>query len=189
MQKLFVKMNNEAITYYDEFSNWYDNNRFIGYHAFIDNLEYSILEPYCAEKNVLEAGCGTGLILQRITAIASYACGIDISPGMLKKSQERGLDVQLGSITNLPFKENTFDTTYSVKVISHVQDLAKALKEMARVTKKGGFVIPEFYNKYSLRYLIKLLRPEKKISENTTDKKVFTQYYSMSSFAKFVPER
>jgi ubiquinone/menaquinone biosynthesis C-methylase UbiE len=181
-------MAKKIIDYYDEFSGWYDNERFKGYHAFIDNLEYSCLEPYCTNKKVLEAGCGTGLILQRISKVTSSAYGIDISSGMLDKSIERGLNVQLGSLTEIPFDDDTFDTVYSVKVISHIEDLKKGLFEMARVTKVGGYVIPEFYNKLSIRYIIKLIRPGKKISNTTTDKEVFTKYYTLSEFNKYIPE-
>lgn len=43
--------------------------------------------------------------------------------------------------TNLSFKNNTFDLTYSISVIEHVyKGYIKAVDEMIRVTKKGGYI-------------------------------------------------
>jgi ubiquinone/menaquinone biosynthesis C-methylase UbiE len=105
----------------------------------------------------------------------------------LQNSLQRGLDVSMASIIHLPFKDDSFDTVYSVKVLAHVPDLREALSELGRVVKPGGFVIPEFYNKWSLRHIIKISRPGLKISPVTTDKEVFTRYYSLSEIRALVP--
>ena len=53
--------------YYDEFSVSYERHRHAGYHAFIDDLESSLVRRYVtANSTVLEAGCGTWLVLGRI---------------------------------------------------------------------------------------------------------------------------
>jgi len=128
----------ETKSYYDEFSHWYDRERNRGYHAFIDRMEYETIEAYCRGKAVLEAGCGTGLIMEKIAPIAASIHGIDISRGMLQSSLQRGLKISAGSITDLPFKDNAFDTVYSVKVLAHIPDLSKAISELVRVTKPEG---------------------------------------------------
>ncbi len=45
-----------------------------------------------------------------------------------------------GSAENMPFRDNYFDYVHCFTVLEHVSDVPKALSEMIRVTKKGGFV-------------------------------------------------
>jgi ubiquinone/menaquinone biosynthesis C-methylase UbiE len=180
--------NKQAEQYYDEFSSWYENERGKGYHAFLDKMELGISRQYVEGKDVLEAGCGTGLILQGLDKMARRAVGVDISAGMLEKARARGLEVVKGSLTNLPFPDNSFDTTVSFKVLAHIPELELALREMARVTKPGGHMILEFYNKNSLRYLVKLLKPAHKVADKTFDTEVFTNYHSWQEVLSLLPK-
>ena len=41
-----------------------------GYHAMIDDLEVGITERYARGKDLLEVGCGTGLLLERFRSFA-----------------------------------------------------------------------------------------------------------------------
>jgi SAM-dependent methyltransferase len=163
--------------YYDEFSLAYERHRHDprGYHALLDGLEVDLTERYGSGRDVLECGCGTGLLLERIARFARTAKGIDLSPGMLEKARERGLDVREGSVTTLPFEDASFDVTCSFKVLAHVPDIGKALAEMARVTRAGGVVIAEFYNPLSLRALAKRLGGPGKISDATRESAVYTR--------------
>ena len=99
--------------YYDAFSADYErergNNDPGGYHELLDELEASYVRRFGQGKDVLEVGCGTGLVLLRLREFAHRATGVDLSPGMLEKAQQRGLDVKLGSATELPFESDQFD--------------------------------------------------------------------------------
>src|ERR1700728_561697 len=163
--------------YYDEFSVAYERHRHDprGYHAMLDGLEADLTERYGSGRDVLECGCGTGLLLERIARFARTAKGIDLSPGMLEKARERGLDVREGSVTTLPFEDASFDVTCSFNVLAHFMTIGKALAEMARVTRAGGVVIAEFYNPLSLRALAKRLGGPGKISDSTRESAVYTR--------------
>lgn len=166
--------------YYDEFSARYEAARRPkdpnGYHALLDDLEIDLVERYGRGKDVLEVGCGTGLVLDRLATFARSAKGIDLSPGMLEKARARGLDVVEGSATDLPFEDATFDVTCSFKVLAHVPDVGRALAEMARVTRPGGVVLAELYNPFSFRALAKRLGPAGKISDATRESAVYTRF-------------
>ena len=166
--------------YYDEFARLYERHRRPhspdGYHALVDDLEIELTHRYGAGRDVLECGCGTGLLLERIAAFARSAKGIDLSPGMLERAHARGLDVREGSVTALPFETSSFDVTCSFKVLAHVPQIGKALSEMARVTRPGGVVIAEFYNPLSFRALAKRVGPAGKISEATRESAVYTRF-------------
>ena len=173
--------------YYDEFAARYDDARHAGYHALIDRLEIDLVRRYGEGARVLEAGCGTGLLLDQVARFASAAFGIDLSPGMLQKAHERGLSVANASITSLPFAADSFDVAYSFKVLPHVEAIRDALAEMARVVRPGGYVLAEFYNTRSLRYLVKRLKPATPISDRTTDEAVFTRYDSLDDVRSYLP--
>lgn len=181
----------ETRAYYDEFSKSYERhrrpNRARGYHALVDDLEVELSARYGTGKDVLECGCGTGLILERLAGHARRAVGIDLSPGMLELARARGLDVHEGSVTALPFDDASFDVTCSFKVLAHVPDIGRALAEMARVTRPGGVILAEFYNPWSLRGLAKRLGPAGKISESTRESAVYTRFDSPRSLPKILP--
>ena len=177
--------------YYDEFSVSYERHRHAGYHAFIDDLESSLVRRYVtANSTVLEAGCGTGLVLGRIAPHVKRAIGVDLSGGMLRQAHERKLQVVQGSVTALPFADASFDMVCSFKVLAHVEQITLAMAEMGRVLRPGGFLCTEFYNTRSLRYLIKRLKQPTQIgSHNPTidDESVFTRYDSLETVRSYLP--
>lgn len=174
--------------YYDSFSENYEKERYDGYHLLIDELELACIKDYIKGKKVLEAGCGTGLILQRIAQIAQEAHGIDISEGMLTLAKEKGLNVQQASVTKIPFEDDYFDVVCSFKVLAHVKDIKDAIAEMSRVIKPGGILVLEFYNTYSLRYLIKQIKQPTKTSIKFSDEDVYTRYDNLSSIKSYLSQ-
>ncbi len=170
----------DSKAYYDAFSKQYERirgkNAPLGYHELLDQLEAEFVARYAAGKEVLEVGCGTGLVLERIAGFAKRAVGVDLSPGMLSKARERGLEVFEGSATKLPFENASFDVCCSFKVLPHVPEIDVALSEMARVTRPGGVIIAEFYNPDSFRGLIKRFGPKQRIAEGKHEGDVFTRF-------------
>jgi ubiquinone/menaquinone biosynthesis C-methylase UbiE len=173
--------------YYDDFSSWYERERSYGYHSLIDELEVLAVRDFAAGRRVLEAGCGTGLVLSRLARVAREAHGFDLSAGMVQKARERGLSVTLGSVTQIPFRDNTFDFVCSFKVLAHVPDITDALAELARVTRPGGTLALEFYNPFSLRFVAKRLAGPQKISEERTEADVFTRWDAPFTIPKLLP--
>jgi SAM-dependent methyltransferase len=174
-------------TYYDDFSGWYERERARGYHALIDELEYDAVREFARGRRVLEAGCGTGLVLSRLAREASEAHGFDLSLGMVEKARARGLSVALGSVTSVPFKDDTFDFVCSFKVLAHVPEIRRAVAELARVTRPGGTLALEFYNPHSLRYLAKRIAGPQPISAERTEADVFTRWDSPEAVRALLP--
>jgi ubiquinone/menaquinone biosynthesis C-methylase UbiE len=177
-----------AKAYYDDFSTGYERERGRGYHQLIDDLEMRVLAPYVRGAKTLELGCGTGLILERVARVAKHAVGIDISPGMIAKAQERGLDASIGSVTDLPYDDASFDLVYSFKVLAHVPDIADAVAEAVRVTKPGGTLALEFYNPWSVRFLAKRIAGPQPISDGRTEADMFTRWDAPTDIARLVPK-
>ncbi|MGM0577187.1 MAG: class I SAM-dependent methyltransferase [Myxococcota bacterium] len=176
-------------SYYDTFATTYERGRERGYHRFLDAAEVSLVEPWAREREVLEVGCGTGLILKRLERVARRAVGVDLSPRMLDLARERGLEVHESDAGELPFEDASFDVTCSFKVLAHVRDIRGAMAEMARVTRPGGTVVAEFYNARSVRALVKRLGPAGRIGREagTTERDVFTRFDRLREVRDYLP--
>ena len=91
---------------------------------------------------ILDAGCGTGGILKHLNDYKAY--GLDISQEAIKFCRLRKLEnVINASISNIPFKDNSFNIIISLDVLYHlgVKDDLKALKELARLLSRGGTLL------------------------------------------------
>lgn len=107
------------------------------------------------DECLLDAGCGTGMMALRVAARypGCMVHGIDISPKMIavarRDAEGQGLAVDLGvgSITDLPYPNASFDVVIT-NIMYHHLDLAEkrqAVAEIARVLKPGGrYVSAEF---------------------------------------------
>ena len=174
-------------SYYDRFSSSYERERHHGYHRLIDELELELVRRYGAGRDILEAGCGTGLLLNEAARLGRSAIGLDLSRGMLKQAHGRGLRVVQGSLTKLPLPDASVDLVYSMKVLAHVPPIREAVAELARVTRPGGHLLLEFYNPHSLRYLAKVLGGAAPIADGTTDHDVFTRYDTLETARDYLP--
>ena len=97
------------------------------------------------QKNgtILDAGCGTGGMLDLIKPHYPFVVGIDNKRIALKYCKLNGIDSVLqGAIESLPFAEGTFHGVMSLDVLYHedVKDDITALKEIVRVLKPSGYV-------------------------------------------------
>lgn len=100
-----------------------------------------------ATGKVLDVGVGTGRYAELARSAGHETYGIDVSERMLDSARERlglrNLEPFLlrGDVTDLPFGEAVFDLVICCRVLSHVDNLKKALAEMHRVLRKGSFAV------------------------------------------------
>jgi demethylmenaquinone methyltransferase / 2-methoxy-6-polyprenyl-1,4-benzoquinol methylase len=127
---------------------------------------------------VLDLGCGTLLMEERLKGSGCVFVGLDLTVEMVRMGLEKNLPnvalVVNGDAESLPFPNETFDSVVSCYVAKYV-DISRLAGELARVTKPGamvalydfvkprGFFAPllELYMQGGLRtasYLLRLTR-------------------------------
>jgi demethylmenaquinone methyltransferase/2-methoxy-6-polyprenyl-1,4-benzoquinol methylase/ArsR family transcriptional regulator len=107
-------------------------------------------------ENFLDAGTGTGRMLELIAPHAKRAVGIDVSPDMLAIARDRLLSaniqnaqVRLADTYRLPFPNGSvgagFDVVLFHQVLHYLDDPGAAVAEAARVmTPNGRLLIADF---------------------------------------------
>ncbi|WP_299925451.1 class I SAM-dependent methyltransferase [uncultured Nocardioides sp.] len=91
------------------------------------------------DSRVLEVGCGTGVMAERINALPGVTLvAVDHSERFVELTAARGVDARQADICYLPFDDDTFDVVYAGWMLYHVRDLDRALAEVRRVLRPGG---------------------------------------------------
>jgi SAM-dependent methyltransferase len=94
----------------------------------------------------LDVGCGNGAFTEVLAArvAPSELVGVDPSEGQLAFAKNRNgarlARFRVGDAQALPFSDGSFDAAIMALVISFVPDPAKAVAEMARIVRPGGWV-------------------------------------------------
>jgi len=95
-------------------------------------------------KKILDVGSGTGTfieVLRKVFGDSFEAVGADISPISKEFHHQKKIKFVIADANKLPLKDGDFDFVSSIDVFEHLLNPQKALLEMYRVTKKGGFVL------------------------------------------------
>lgn len=147
----------------DEFRDW-EYAKKGDYHKNLDpNWSYTptylkkmyhvrkFLDSMPKESKTLDAGCGEGVLVQEYLTKGYSIQGIDLNYG--------SEFVKQGSILNMPFEDATFDVVLLLDVFEHLAfiDQPKALKEIQRILKKGGYLMASIPNLAHLNSRIKFL--------------------------------
>jgi ubiquinone/menaquinone biosynthesis C-methylase UbiE len=91
---------------------------------------------------VVDVGCGAGDGAARATQRGAQATGVDVSAAMVEIATRRHPATTFveGSVTELPFPDESFDAAVGNIIIQHVGEAERAARELARVLVQRGRV-------------------------------------------------
>ncbi|MBS7612201.1 class I SAM-dependent methyltransferase [Candidatus Bathyarchaeota archaeon] len=100
---------------------------------------------------ILDAGCGSGLLFEKLNGLIDLAVGIDFSERMIKIARSRikveGIEFIIGDVENMPFNNDAFDTVFMFTVLNNTPKPLQALNEAWRVLKEKGCLVVSFLKK------------------------------------------
>jgi ubiquinone/menaquinone biosynthesis C-methylase UbiE len=111
------------------------------------------VQRYLAERvgpgaEVLSVGCGPGVILRELCALDASirATGIDVSAERVQEAKRKNqgisqLEFVQGNAQAMALSSDRFDLVYSRMLLEYLKDKEGAVREMARVCKRGGTVL------------------------------------------------
>jgi ArsR family transcriptional regulator len=113
-----------------------------------------------ATESVLDAGTGTGRMLELLAPYIKRGVGVDSSPDMLAIARDRlerahihHCQVRLGDVYRLPFAGHDFDAVLFHQVLHYLEDPQSAIAEAARELKPGGRILIADFAPHDLEFL------------------------------------
>ena len=119
-------------------------DRFMGRYSVLLSPQLADLAGVSVGQTVLDVGCGPGALTAELAARVgpSAVSAIDPSEPFVAAARARNpeVDVKQGTAEQLPFADHTFDAALAQLVVHFMSDPVAGLREMRRVTRKGGVV-------------------------------------------------
>jgi ubiquinone/menaquinone biosynthesis C-methylase UbiE len=119
-------------------------DQFMGRYSSQLSPQLADLAGVVAGQRVIDVGCGPGILTRELVARvgAANVAAVDPSQPFVVAARERlpGVDVRLASAESLPFEDGAFDGALAQLVVHFMTDPVAGLREMARVTRRGGLV-------------------------------------------------
>jgi predicted TPR repeat methyltransferase len=136
--------------FYDNYANSYDQKLVNGLQYQAPQIILAALQQHCQDKidpdtvDILDLGCGTGLCGQALRPMAKRLDGVDLSPQMLAKAQQRNIYDELEVADIYPFmekKSGCYDVIVAAGLFEHIGDPRHVLTAAFRALKDRGVFI------------------------------------------------
>ncbi|HWG07437.1 MAG TPA: class I SAM-dependent methyltransferase [Solirubrobacteraceae bacterium] len=119
-------------------------DRFMGRYSVQLGSKLADFAAVARGQRVLDVGCGPGALTTELVGRlgADLVSAVDPSEPFVAAALARhpGISVQRASAEQLPFADESFDATLAQLVVHFMANPLGGLREMARVTRRGGVV-------------------------------------------------
>jgi 2-polyprenyl-6-hydroxyphenyl methylase/3-demethylubiquinone-9 3-methyltransferase len=155
-------------------ASWWNERGFLHALAALNPARFGYMRRVLTEEldlnptglQVLDVGCGGGLLAEEFARLGCAVTGVDPSRESLTVARAHAathglaIDYRSASGEALPFEADRFDVVYCCDVLEHVNDLGQVIAETARVLKPGGVYLYDTINRTrrSQLLVIKLLQ-------------------------------
>ena len=173
-------INKEEIQKFSDLADqWWDvNGKFKPLHMFnpirIEYITNSIKKYYGIKKdkdnylnglNILDIGCGGGLISEPMSRLGANVTGIDASEKNVKvaklHAKKNELKINYLNITPENLKDSEkFDIILNLEIIEHVNDVNLYIKSCHKLLKKNGIMFTATLNRSLMSYIKAIIGAE-----------------------------
>ena len=102
----------------------------------------ALLNPLRGEQ-ILDLGCGDGVLTERIIQAGSRVVALDSSADQVSAACKRGVDARVGDATSLEFSDE-FDAVFSNAALHWIRDHDAVLAGVYRALRPAGRFVAEF---------------------------------------------
>ena len=108
-----------------------------------------------AGKKAADIGAGTGFVTEGLVREGLEVIAVDQSEAMLAELKRKypELDARQGEAEDLPLADDAVDYVFANMYLHHVARPAEAIKEMARILKKGGRLVITDLDEHQFEFL------------------------------------
>jgi 2-polyprenyl-3-methyl-5-hydroxy-6-metoxy-1,4-benzoquinol methylase len=111
-----------------------------GGRAELDSASMYLPAPNAGAR-VLDVGCGSGVLLERMQSLGWNAEGLEIDIPAVEAARKRGVQVRAGTLHEQRYPTGHFDAVHMSQVIEHVHEPLEVLAECNRILKPGGKLV------------------------------------------------
>ena len=131
----------------------------------IDSFKLKSKEKPLKNINILDIGCGGGLLSEPMARLGANVTGIDASDKNIKiaKLHAKKNKLNINYICSSPEKVKTkkkFDVILNMEIIEHVEDINFFIKSCSKLLKKNGLMFVATLNKTLKSYVFAIIGAE-----------------------------
>ncbi len=129
-------------------------------HAFVWQHGETLLELLAAQagERILDLGCGTGQLTQKIAMSGADVRGIDYAPAMIEKARENYPHLQFAIADARSFQvDQPLDAVFSNAVLHWITEPDSAIHCIRQALKPGGRFVAEFGGKGNVKAIVEAL--------------------------------
>jgi SAM-dependent methyltransferase len=131
-------------------------------------------------RRVLEVGCGMGQFADRLARESgAEVIATDLSGRMVELTRARDVEARVADVQSLPFADGEFDCAVANAMLYHVENLDRALAELARVLRPGGRLVAMTIgaeHMHEVWALVGFERPERPFSRENGDEHLLRHF-------------
>lgn len=106
---------------------------------------YEFVQPYCRDRDVLDAGCGVGYGTALLAQRARTVVGIDLDQDAIAYARSRygapNIEFRVGDMTALELDDGSIDVVCAFETIEHLAAPETFLAEARRVLRNDGVLV------------------------------------------------
>ncbi|HCM39090.1 MAG: 3-demethylubiquinone-9 3-O-methyltransferase [Bdellovibrionales bacterium GWB1_52_6] len=151
---------------YDDFGDlWYEGS---AHPVALLRAEARLKDPWVLREiqsrsgrrptNILDMGCGGGLLANYLAKNGFKVTGVDLSAPSLEIARKRDTTHSViylkADATRIPVPSHTYNVVCAMDFLEHVNDPEAVLKEAARILKPGGLFFFHTFNRTFLSWLL-----------------------------------